>query len=194
MGREIRRVPPNWEHPKRGNGSYIELFNSDVETVFAEWMEEYRRWVEMEHDRVIQEYGEEKYPKDQPYRSFCAWFGSPSPDPKSYHPKWADGEATWYQVYETVSEGTPVTPPFATQAELVDYLVENGDFWDQSRRRRGLDDSAPWSRRQAEAFVYGDGWAPSFVVARTESGRYSGSGVGFIGLQEEKRHSDGGGT
>jgi hypothetical protein len=64
---------------------------------------------------------------------------------------------TWFQVYETVSEGTPVTPPFATKEELVDYLVANGDFWDQHRGDGG------WSRENAEAFV-GAGFAMSLVV------------------------------
>jgi hypothetical protein len=32
----------------------------------------------------------------------------PPPD----HPK--GKEATWFQAWETVTEGTPVTPPFAT--------------------------------------------------------------------------------
>jgi hypothetical protein len=32
----------------------------------------------------------------------------PPPD----HPR--DKEATWFQAWKTVTEGTPVTPPFAT--------------------------------------------------------------------------------
>jgi hypothetical protein len=78
-------------------------------------------------------------------------------------------EPTWYQVYETVSEGTPVTPPFETREELVEYLVENGDFWDQKRRAEGPRGGfqmpcAPWSRKSAESFVMGSGGAPSMVV------------------------------
>ena len=75
-------------------------------------------------------------------------------------------EPTWWQVYETVSEGTPVTPPFATREELVEYLVENGDFWDQKNRAEGgsLMPCDPWSRRNAEAFVMGSGWAPTMIA------------------------------
>lgn len=78
------------------------------------------------------------------------------PDPAFYRP-WTDAEATWVQVWETVSEGTPVTPPFATKAELVDYLVAGGDDWDRKRGRGG------YSREQAVAFVE-SGWVPSMVV------------------------------
>ena len=68
----------------------------------------------------------------------------PPPD----HPQ--DKEATWFQAWETVTEGTPVTPPFATTDELVDYLVTRGDFWDQERG------DGPWDRKSAEEFVTRD--------------------------------------
>jgi hypothetical protein len=87
---------------------------------------------------------------------------SAPPNPDSYRPKFQT-EPTWYQVYETVSEGTPVTPPFATKEELVNYLVEHGDFWDQRRGHGG------WSRENAERFV-GAGWAPSLVTVVSRDG------------------------
>lgn len=76
-------------------------------------------------------------------------------------------EPTWWQVYETVSEGTPVTPPFETREEIVEYLVKNGDFWDQKRREEGRSSMpcAPWSRENAVAFVMESGWAPSLILA-----------------------------
>lgn len=52
-----------------------------------------------------------------------------------------------WQVWENVSEGSPVTPVFATEAELVEYLVAGGDAWDRKRGAPG------WSRKDAEAFV-----------------------------------------
>ena len=55
-------------------------------------------------------------------------------------------------MYETVSEGTPVTPKFATKEELVEYLVTRGTFYD-----------GPWKRKVAEAFVKEE-WAPSMVI------------------------------
>lgn len=61
-----------------------------------------------------------------------------------------------WQVWETVSEGSPVTPVFATREALIDYLVEGGDAWDQRRGNGG------WTRENAESFV-GKGWAPSAI-------------------------------
>ena len=62
-----------------------------------------------------------------------------------------------YQLWETVSEGSPITPVFETKEELVDYLVKYGDSWDQKRGNGG------WSREVASKFV-GVGWAPSLVT------------------------------
>lgn len=173
MGRELRRVPPNWQHPQEDKYNpfkgitetrYKPLFDEAVDVAWNEWWEEFEKWKAIEGDRVRAEYGEADYPKDQPYAAFCAWHGSP-PDPDYYRPAWNEGEATWFQVYETVSEGTPVTPPFETQDELIVYLMNHGDFWDQSRRKEGRSslNCDPWSREAAEKFVLGTGWAPSLV-------------------------------
>ena len=151
MGREIRKVPANWEHPKT-----------------TRW--DYRLQKEVEYYKPLYE------DREAALKSFAADIekmglakaidhhggGPKSDDYVDFEGK----EATWWQVYETVSEGTPVTPPFETREELVEYLVENGDFWDQKRRSEGntIMPCEPWSRRNAEAFVMGSGWAPSMVI------------------------------
>jgi hypothetical protein len=61
-------------------------------------------------------------------------------------------EGEGWQMWETVSEGSPITPVFATAEGLVDHLVEHGD-----RPGRG-----GWRREAAESFVAA-GWAPSFI-------------------------------
>lgn len=187
MGREIRRVPPDWEHPQddkydirtgQTEKQYLPMYDRSCEEAWTGWQREFVEWQNGEHDRVRGEYGDADYPKDQPYAAFCQWHGTP-PDPDYYRPQWADGTATWWQVYETVSEGTPVSPPFATQEELVEYLVANGDLWDQKRRAEGRRSMPcePWSRKQAEAFVMGSGWAPSLVA----DGKGVRSGVEALG-------------
>ena len=80
---------------------------------------------------------------------------------KDDYVKYEESEAIWFQVYETVSEGTPVTPPFETKKELVDYLVEYGTFWNR----------AGYSREVAEKFVE-IGWVPSGMM--TSQGFVSG--------------------
>lgn len=159
MGREIRRVPPNWQHPRytindapsfTHVGEYKSLYDKDYETAAREWMEAFDLWRAGKH-------------KDQPcdYAEYFWDYDSP-PDKDLYRPKF-ETEPTWFQVYETVSEGSPVTPPFATPEELVEYLVAHGDAWDQKRRNAG------WDRAAATAFV-SRGWAPSMMVRSGASG------------------------
>lgn len=182
MGREIRRVPPNWEHPKEenydqirrtNNEHFIPLYDESCESAWLKWHTEFLEWQTAKHDELIVKYGESEYPKAQPYVAFCRWNGKP-PEPSSYRPSWDEEIQTWWQVYETVSEGTPVTPPFKTQKELVDYLIANGDFWDQSRRESGesIMNCKPWPQKQAESFVYGSGWAPTLI--KDSKGIHSG--------------------
>jgi hypothetical protein len=70
----------------------------------------------------------------------------------------------WWQVWETVSEGSPVSPAFATGEELVEYLVEGGDAWTRSRQAKN---EATWdkppSREAAMRFVFGAGWTPTMM-------------------------------
>jgi hypothetical protein len=47
------------------------------------------------------------------------------PDPASYMPDWPVAERTHYQMYETTTEGTPMSPPMATPEELARWLVTN---------------------------------------------------------------------
>lgn len=163
MGREIRRVPPNWEHPKRENGSYQPMFDRSATKSYQDWLEDFEQFKEKELKEVAKEQG---YDINDPYSAFCDWNGSP-PDPDYYRPEWDESKATWWQVYETVSEGTPVSPAFETPNELIEYLVENGDFWDQKRRIEGRSrlNCDPWSREAAEKFVKSTGWAPTGVIS-----------------------------
>ena len=62
----------------------------------------------------------------------------------------APPEGEGWQVWETVSEGSPITPVFATPEKLVNYLVNVGAW---GRR---------YSREAAEAFV-NSGWVPSAI-------------------------------
>jgi len=153
MGREIRRVPANWKHPKDDKGNFIPMYDQDYESAAREWLQDCIAWDSGTHQDIL-----DNPELKQKYPFYQEWAGNP-PNPDSYRPKF-DAEPSWYQVYETVSEGTPVTPPFATKEELIDYLVQHGDFWD---RRRG---DGGWPREHAEQFVE-RGWAPSLVLIRS---------------------------
>jgi hypothetical protein len=155
MGLEIRRVPPDWEHPrqeckhsplaggcedaKRHGGRCLQpLHDKSFREAASEWKSEFAAWERGDRPDYCSE--------ESATLEFWEWNGDP-PNREYYRPDWPDGTATHYQVYETVSEGTPVTPHFATKAELVDYLVAHGDAWYQARGHGG------WSRENAEAFV-----------------------------------------
>lgn len=51
----------------------------------------------------------------------------------------ADTDGFGYCLYETVSEGTPVTPVFSTADELIDHLVNVGNFWGEKYERRNAE-------------------------------------------------------
>lgn len=146
MGREIRKVPKNWDHPKseRYPERYQPLLDIYYPDASKKWMDNAVLWSKGIHPNQV---------------DYCDYYWEYESVPDhEYCRNYKDEDAVWFQVYETVSEGTPVTPPFETEAELVDYLVENGDFWDQ---RRG---DGPWSMENAESFI-GVGFALSAVIS-----------------------------
>jgi len=148
MGREIRRVDADWEHPKIGNSNiYQPIYDKVYTDVLLEWEEQKKLWEEGKHPNQLS--------KD--YDTNCTyeeWDGD-APDIKYYLTK-PFKNPTWYQMYETVSEGTPVTPKFKTEEELINYLVESGTFWD----------SRGWEEKNAKHFV-SIGWAPSGIMVKT---------------------------
>lgn len=135
------------------------LYDRPYSEAISEWIHEHQLWEAGQHPDQLDGSGSQ-------YRYYAEWGGN-APSVEYYRPEWKEEEMTWWQVYETVSEGTPVTPPFETREELVEYLVANGDFWDQQRRADGetMMRCDPWPRKRAESFVFGDGWAPSIVVS-----------------------------
>ena len=156
MGREIRMVPPNWKHPDRDpnenpyrRAGLQPMHDQRFDERLAEWLESFDRIRAGNTD----DFERECYP-----RGLADWLQDvPAPHPDYYRP-WKDEEATWFQLWETVSEGTPVSPPFATKEELADHLAAHGDDWGASEGKGG------WGKDMAYKFVMGDGWAPSLVV------------------------------
>lgn len=163
-------VPKDWEHPKYSEDDvqynpnrkdqFKPLYDEDYETASENWMLDFELWRQGKHESQPCEYC--KY----------FWEYSSPPSEDSYRSrKWTPEEATCYQVYETVTEGTPVTPVFETQEALIEYLVEHGDFWGQKRREGG------YSRTAAESFVK-SGSVPSMIIAGGKI--YSGIECGDI--------------
>lgn len=158
MGREIRKVPADWEHPRytKDNalsrdhiGSYMPLEDSDYVSASEKWLSDLALWQAGAH------------PYQAKGGTSCQFFweyaGNP-PDEEFWRARrWTEAEATHFQMYETVSEGTPLTPPMASLQELADYLVSHGDFWGQKRGTNGYDRGEKpvrWSREAADTFVH----------------------------------------
>jgi hypothetical protein len=171
MGREIRRVPPNWEHPRWNDdalrqdhiGEYRSCFDRSYEEAAQAWVADFNKWEPKCGCQYLWEYE------------------SP-PNPKTHRPAFTE-DPTWYQLYQTVSEGSPVSPPFETEEELIEYLCTYGDFWCQKRAASaGPLDPIP-TRAQAEALVRG-GDAPPMVLA---AGRIMGpaEAAEFMGKPKE---------
>lgn len=106
MGREVRKVPPNWQHPKddRDGSWYRPLFDgSDYQTRVASW------------NKAVAERG---------LQGAIDYEVNP-PDANDFMPVWPDSERTHYMMYETTTEGTPISPAFSTPEELARWLTES---------------------------------------------------------------------
>lgn len=153
MGRELRRVPPNWKHPIDGrNGEFQPMFDKSFLEACEQWKKEFLAW----EQGIRPDYFSEDNLKDMQYWEYE---GGPPTDRQYYRP-YSDKETTWFCIFETVSEGTPVTPPFETKEQLIQYLITKGDLWDQNRM------TGPWSRQAAERIVNEEGYAPSLIISK----------------------------
>jgi hypothetical protein len=104
MSREVRRVPADWQHPRDGEG-YRPLFPADMYAAIRdEWI------AKCEADG---------------YEAAVEWCGR-VPVRSDYMPEWTAEEATHFMMYETTSEGTPISPAFATPEELARWLADTG--------------------------------------------------------------------
>ena len=129
MGREIRKVPANWEHPKRADGRYQPMFNKYYGDVLNDWIKEHEMWENGTHPNLIKDPTlKEEYP------FYAMWNGNP-PDVEYYQTKkYLPEELTHIQLYQTTSEGTPISPVFKGDEleKLSEYAAENcttfGDF------------------------------------------------------------------
>jgi hypothetical protein len=79
MGREVRRVPETWQHPKDG-----------------------RRFIPLYRDKE----------------------GRPQLRADQCMPAWPEAERTHFQMYETTTAGTPISPPCRSAKELAHWLSE----------------------------------------------------------------------
>ena len=138
MGREIRKVPENWEHPKDEHLSYKPLYEG--------YSNDASEFMTMAVDEGLQE--------------AVDYMGCPNKE--DYMPEWDDSEKTHLMMYETTSEGTPISPAFKDPEELAKWLSDTGASSFGSR-------TASYDQWLC---VIRAGWAPSAIA--TNAGIVSG--------------------
>lgn len=163
MGREVRMVPADWQHPKDDEGRYIPLHGRDYETAKREWDEGLALWLQGLRDD--HKGGTEPHDARRDIYGWVAWSGE-CPRPERYMPSWPREQRTHLMMYEDTSEGTPISPAFATPEELARWLADNG---------ASAFGSMTATYEQWLAVARG-GWAPSAVI----QGGQMQSGVAFV--------------
>jgi len=109
MGREVRRVPADWQHPDyetwTGKQGKKPLHDGDD--------------YQAAHDGFLEKLA------DEGLQAALDYYGS-APDENDYMPRWPAEQRTHLMMYEDTSEGTPISPAFATPEELARWLADNG--------------------------------------------------------------------
>jgi hypothetical protein len=122
MGRELRKVPANWQHPKKDNGEYYPMFDEYYGDALEEWIKENEQWEDGTHSDLI-----DKPELKEIYPFYAMWGGNP-PDVEYYQTKkYLPEELTHIQLYQNTSEGTPISPIFKSDEleKLCEWAAEN---------------------------------------------------------------------
>jgi hypothetical protein len=90
MGRKIRMVPQNWEHPKSvdryGRDFLQPMYDQSFADAAAEWKDKFLKW----------EAGERPdYFEDRP-EGYEFWEWDVQPPSREYYRPWKDEDATWF--------------------------------------------------------------------------------------------------
>lgn len=119
MGREVRRVPPDWEHPDQENGRGLQpLYDESFDEAARRWKEQFLAW-EDGHNATFDR------PRDgTDTEEFWEYNGQP-PERAYYRPDWPEETRTHYQMYETVTEGTPISPVMPSPEPLARWLADH---------------------------------------------------------------------
>lgn len=123
MSRAVRKVPADWEHPTDAStGHYVPLHGDSYSQSAARWDEEFLKWEEGYTD----DWSGGWKPRSTVTHdcSYEEWAGE-RPVEADYMPDWPDEARTHFMMYETTTEGTPISPAFATPEELARWLVDN---------------------------------------------------------------------
>jgi hypothetical protein len=122
MGRQIRMVPPDWQHPPNDGtrgGRYKPLHygaGGRFESSAEEWLEGLDKWRAGERP---------DYAGDDAPKYYWDWDGNPPSEEDYMLVGVPDEQCTHFMLYESTSEGTPVSPAFATLEEVASYAADH---------------------------------------------------------------------
>lgn len=127
MSRSVRRVPMDWQHPKSYQGrkrklNFTSLFDGSGGAYRKEaeaFVKDCAAWDNGTHADLI---GRPELKTEYPF--FWEW-GSPPPDPDMYMPDFPPEQCIGWQMYETTSEGTPLSPVMDSPESLARWLADN---------------------------------------------------------------------
>ena len=147
MSREVRQVPLDWHHPCEWR---------------QQWNQKTRRMEAVYRFKPLfdRSYADAKAEFDRDPEDF----DNREPHPSDYMPDFSDHdpETLGYCMYESTTEGTPISPVFRSPEGLAHWLVYNN-------ASAFADDTATYEEWMATIKA---GWAPSIVV--DASGPHSG--------------------
>lgn len=142
MGREVRRLPADWQHPKHE---------------VTDW----RTGRTVERYKPL--YPGERYAREaaeflakanaEGLQEAIDWCGCPNR--ADYMPDWPAEQRTHLMMYENTSEGTPISPAFKTPEELARWLTDNN----------ASAFGSSGATYEAWLHIARGGWAPSMVVS-----------------------------
>lgn len=112
MGREVRRVPADWQHPKYEQHEIYDrpYLSGRFKPLNKDYAEDAKNFLSMANEKGLQEAIE--------------YYGR-APDKNNYMPDWPESECTHLMMYENTSEGTPISPAFDTPEGLARWLADN---------------------------------------------------------------------
>lgn len=148
MGREVRRVPDDWVHPKRKSDDtrFQPMHERSYSQASADWKAGLAKW----------ESGEEPLEASRlkyGCKEYWEYAGAP-PEPEYYMPEWTDEHRTHFQMYEDTTEGTPISPVMPDPESLARWLADNN-------ASAFAGQTATYEQWLA---VCKGGWAPSMVI------------------------------
>lgn len=141
MSREVRAIAAGWEHP-RGPGAYASGKPRYRPLYSRDSLRLHQQW----HADDPDEWGE--------------------PDPAGYMPEIPEGAPFRWVLYETVTEGTPQSPPFETLEELANWCEDGATAFG----------SIKWTRHQ---------WLESFKSGTTGTDSMLAFGPGGFGTVKD---------